>query len=60
MTLEQLLEVASLFLAIGIGISWLMTRYGHTALRAFDRMLPPRYLKRTAIRRRSTRSEDTP
>ena len=43
MTLEQLLEVASLFLVIGIGIGWLLTRYGRTALRAFDRMLPPRY-----------------
>ncbi len=60
MTLEQLLEVASLFLAIGIGIGWLLTRYGNRALRAFDRMLPPRYLKRTAIRRRSTGSGDTP
>ena len=28
MTLEQLLEVASLFLVIGIGIGWLLTRYG--------------------------------
>jgi len=60
MTLEQLLEVASLFLAIGIGICWLLTRYGSTSLRAFDRILPPRYLKRTAIRRRSTGSGDTP
>jgi len=60
MTLEQLLEVASLFLVIGIGIGWLLTRYGRTALRAFNRVLPPRHLKRARIRRRATGSGDKP
>ncbi len=60
MTLEQLLEVASLFLMIGIGIGWLLTTYSRPALRAFDRMLPPRYLKRTAVRLRSIGSGDKP
>lgn len=60
MTLEQFLEVASLFLLIGIAIGWLLTRYSRPALRALDRMLPPRYLKRTAVRRRAMGSGDKP
>lgn len=60
MRIEQLIEVAALFIAIGICLGWLLATTRHGFLRSIDRMLPPRYLKTTALRRRAadTISED--
>ncbi|KJH79668.1 cellulose biosynthesis protein BcsF [Pseudomonas sp. KSR10] len=52
MTLEQLLEVAGLFTVIGACIGWLIATSHYKIVRSFDRLLPPRYLKTAALRRR--------
>lgn len=53
MRLEQLIEVAALFVMIGICLGWLIATTRQSIFRSIDRMLPPRYLKTTALRRRS-------
>lgn len=52
MNLEQLIEVAGLFTAIGACIGWLLATSRYGFFRSLDRLLPPRYLKTAALRRR--------
>ncbi len=60
MSLEQFLEVACLFMVVGICIGWLLATSRHGLFRSLDRLLPPRYLKAVEVRRRPARvfSED--
>lgn len=52
MNLEQFLEVACLFTVIGACMGWLLATSRQRLLRSLDRLLPPRYLKTVAVRRR--------
>lgn len=52
MNLEQFLEVACLFMVVGACMGWLLATSRHRLLRSLDRLLPPRYLKTVAVRRR--------
>ena len=52
MSLEQFLQVACLFLVIGVCVGWLLATMRHGLFRAIDRLFPPRYLKTAILYRR--------